>query len=46
MADSLDDALKRVEAAKKSRKGLSIGLIGNAAEVIGSFSRADSSLNS
>jgi len=33
MADSLDDALKRVDAAKKARKGLSIGLVGNAAEV-------------
>ncbi|MCM2322229.1 MAG: urocanate hydratase [Oligoflexia bacterium] len=33
LADSLEDALKRVEAAKKARKGLSIGLVGNAAEV-------------
>ncbi|MBY0471250.1 urocanate hydratase [bacterium] len=33
MAHSLDDALKRVDAAKKSGKALSIGLIGNAAEV-------------
>jgi urocanate hydratase len=33
VADSLDDALKRVEAARKSRKGVSIGLVGNAAEV-------------
>jgi urocanate hydratase len=33
MADSLEDALKRVERAKKAGKGLSIGLVGNAAEV-------------
>ncbi|MDR3605818.1 MAG: urocanate hydratase [Oligoflexia bacterium] len=33
MADSIDDALQRVEAAKKAKKGRSIGLIGNAAEV-------------
>lgn len=33
MATSLEDALKRVEAAKKAKKGLSIGLVGNAAEV-------------
>jgi urocanate hydratase len=33
MATSLDDALKRVEAARKARKGVSIGLVGNAAEV-------------
>src|SRR4051794_38234532 len=32
MASSLDDALKRVEAAKRAKKGLSIGLVGNAAE--------------
>jgi urocanate hydratase len=33
LADNLEDALKRVEAARRARKGLSIGLIGNAAEV-------------
>ncbi|HUP57310.1 MAG TPA: urocanate hydratase [Bdellovibrionota bacterium] len=33
MADSLEDALKRVDRAKKAGKGLSIGLVGNAAEV-------------
>jgi urocanate hydratase len=32
-ADSLEDALSRVERAKKAGKGLSIGLVGNAAEV-------------
>jgi urocanate hydratase len=35
ISSSLEDALKRVEAAKKDRKGWSIGLIGNAAEVYG-----------
>jgi urocanate hydratase len=33
MADSIEDALIKVEEAKRARKGLSIGLIGNAAEV-------------
>src|SRR3954463_635186 len=33
MAPSLDEALKRTEAAKKLKKGHSIGLVGNAAEV-------------
>src|SRR3954469_9393229 len=33
LADSLEDALKRVEKAKKAGKGLSIGLVGNAADV-------------
>ncbi|MCM2279130.1 MAG: urocanate hydratase [Oligoflexia bacterium] len=33
LADSLEDALKKIEAAKKARQGLSIGLVGNAAEV-------------
>jgi urocanate hydratase len=33
LATDLDDALKRVDAAKRAKKGLSIGLIGNAAEV-------------
>ncbi len=33
IADNIDDALRRVEAAKKSKKAVSIGLIGNAAEV-------------
>lgn len=32
-ATSLEDALKKVEAAKKAKKGLSIGLVGNAAEI-------------
>ncbi len=33
MADSIEDALKKVEAAKRAGKGVSIGLVGNAAEV-------------
>ncbi|MCM6776320.1 urocanate hydratase [Nocardia sp. CDC159] len=34
IADDLDDALRRVLAAKQQRKPLSVGLIGNAAEVL------------
>jgi urocanate hydratase len=34
VAASLDEALAKVEAAKKARKGWSIGLIGNAVEVL------------
>jgi urocanate hydratase len=41
MATDLDDALKRVEAARKSRKGVSIGLIGNAAEVLWELLKRD-----
>jgi urocanate hydratase len=33
LADSIDDALKKVEEAKRARKGFSIGLIGNAVDV-------------
>jgi urocanate hydratase len=33
MADSLDDALARVALAKKAKKGRSIGVVGNAADV-------------
>src|SRR5689334_13823924 len=33
LTDSIDEALKRVDAAKKTKRGISIGLIGNAAEV-------------
>ncbi len=32
-ADSLDDALRRLEAARRGRRPLSIGLLGNAADV-------------
>ncbi|MFC9997253.1 urocanate hydratase [Nocardia sp. NPDC127526] len=34
IADNLDDALTRVMAAKKARRPLSVGLIGNAAEIL------------
>ena len=33
VAENLEDALRRVEAAKKIKRGVSIGLLGNAAEV-------------
>ncbi len=33
-ATSLDDALERAEAARKDRRALSIGVLGNAAEVV------------
>jgi urocanate hydratase len=33
VADSLEDALKKIETARKSKKALSIGLVGNAAEI-------------
>jgi urocanate hydratase len=33
-AASLDDALKRLEAARRERRPLSVGLLGNAAEVV------------
>jgi urocanate hydratase len=34
VADDLDDAIRRVEAAKRDRKALSVGVVGNAAEVL------------
>jgi urocanate hydratase len=34
VADDLDDAVRRVEAAKKEGRALSVGVIGNAAEVL------------
>ncbi|WP_018682282.1 urocanate hydratase [Actinokineospora enzanensis] len=34
LADDLDDAVARVEAAKRERRPLSVGVIGNAAEVL------------
>jgi len=34
VADDIDDAVRRVEAAKRERRALSVGLIGNAAEVL------------
>ena len=34
IADDVDDAIRRVEAAKAERRALSVGVIGNAAEVL------------
>ncbi|MGB3443947.1 MAG: urocanate hydratase [Actinophytocola sp.] len=34
VADDLDDAVRRVEAARKDGRALSVGVIGNAAEVV------------
>ncbi|MBB4685900.1 urocanate hydratase [Amycolatopsis jiangsuensis] len=34
VADDLDDAIKRVTAAKKERRALSVAVVGNAAEVL------------
>ncbi|MGW7536668.1 urocanate hydratase [Amycolatopsis sp. NPDC054798] len=34
VADDLDDAIRRVTAAKKERRPLSVGVVGNAAEVL------------
>jgi urocanate hydratase len=34
IADDLDDAVARVEAARRERRALSVGVIGNAAEVL------------
>ncbi|WP_158886352.1 urocanate hydratase [Amycolatopsis anabasis] len=34
VADDLDDAVRRVEAAKRERRPLSVGVVGNAAEVL------------
>src|SRR6185437_3011995 len=34
VAGSLDEAIKLAEAAKRERKAVSIGLVGNAAEVL------------
>jgi urocanate hydratase len=34
VASDVDDAVRRVEAAKRERRALSVGLIGNAAEVL------------
>ncbi len=34
VADDLDDAVRRVETAKRERRALSVGVIGNAAEVL------------
>ncbi len=34
VADDLDDAVRRVETARRERRALSVGVIGNAAEVV------------
>jgi len=39
VADSLDDALARVRAAASERRALSVGLLGNAAEVVSELAR-------
>ncbi|MFF0527654.1 urocanate hydratase [Nocardia amikacinitolerans] len=41
IADDLDDAIRRVTAARSQRKALSVGLIGNAAEVLPRLLAAD-----
>jgi urocanate hydratase len=37
--DSLDDALARMRSAQRDRRGLSVGLLGNAAEVVPELAR-------
>jgi urocanate hydratase len=39
VADSLDDALERVRAAARDRRPLSVGLLGNAAEMVPELAR-------
>ncbi|SDZ02938.1 urocanate hydratase [Amycolatopsis xylanica] len=34
VADDLDDAIRRVESAKKEKRALSVGVVGNAAEIL------------
>lgn len=41
VADDLDDAIRRVTAAKKERRPLSVGVVGNAAEVLPELLRRD-----
>ncbi|WP_373862601.1 urocanate hydratase [Nocardia lijiangensis] len=41
IADDVDDAIRRVTAARAERKALSVGLIGNAAEVLPRLAAAD-----
>jgi urocanate hydratase len=38
-ADSLDDALTRVQSAQRDGRGLSVGLLGNAAEIVPELAR-------
>ncbi|MGV9614099.1 urocanate hydratase [Nocardia xishanensis] len=41
IADDFDDAIRRVTAAREERKALSVGLIGNAAELLPRLAAAD-----
>ncbi|GAA1022165.1 MULTISPECIES: urocanate hydratase [Amycolatopsis] len=41
VADDLDDAIRRVTAAKKERRPLSVGVVGNAAELLPELLRRD-----
>jgi urocanate hydratase len=41
VADDLDDAIRRVTAAKKEKRALSVGVVGNAAEVLPELLRRD-----
>ncbi|MEV6391851.1 urocanate hydratase [Nocardia xishanensis] len=41
IADDVDDAIRRVTAAREERKALSVGLIGNAAELLPRLAAAD-----
>jgi urocanate hydratase len=41
IADDLDDAIRRVTAAKKEKRALSVGVVGNAAEVLPELLRRD-----
>jgi len=45
VADDLDDALARAEAARADRHALSIGLLGNAAEVLPELVRRDAPID-
>jgi urocanate hydratase len=41
LADDLDDAVARCRAAKEERRALSVGLLGNAAEVVATLAERD-----
>ncbi|MDT7724127.1 MAG: urocanate hydratase [Actinomycetota bacterium] len=41
VADDLDDAIRRVTAAKKEKRALSVGVVGNAAEILPELLRRD-----
>ena len=41
VADDLDDAIRRVTAAKREKRALSVGVVGNAAEVLPELLRRD-----